>query len=120
MKLPEVLRDLVDLQVNKNNMKRLIAKICLHAGIHLIIDKRSVYQNCINYYKDQNNLVYGLCHVLQIHTSTRLDTIEYMFLLFPELYLQKPKNPVPRTMLWFYGEDRLSRIKCLERAIELL
>lgn len=138
MKLPEVQGVLVQ---QENNMKMLIKNlvtlivkgngwftkttslILLKNDLHVFskLFKRGLYRKCANTLGSiSTGKGRSLCDLLSSEfEKTPLNVCGFMWILFPELYLQKPKGK-SMYKLWFDINDTKSRIECLERAIELL
>lgn len=122
MKLPEVLVVLANLQENKNNMIKLIAKLLILFRVHIVPkeSKRKLYTKTVEYYTENRNDYYGFCLWFTLNDSDNLDVYNFMWWYYPEIYLGKPKKYYKDTTYWFTTKDGESRLKIAEKALSML
>lgn len=102
-------------------MKRLISWFLIVFNIHIIEKNYKKYKikTALNYYKyHYQNSSDGIC--FHIHQGS-YNTISYMWLYYPEIYIQKPFNK--KTNEYWFNLDKegiTKRIKILENGIKLI
>lgn len=112
-------------------MKKLISWILILLNIHLLSKKRKIeiYKKCINKYNEKHYYLNGLCYTItNEYEDEYIETHDiytdkvwlYMFLYFPEVYIQKPR--LLEHNYWFPTDEpsKYLRIKVLTNAINTI
>ena len=106
-------------------MRKLIARILVKFKIHFIPNTAEVYNKALDRFKVMKNGSPGLCNAIYYSMpegsrfKKSFKVLHFMYIFFPELYLQKPEECYSNRW-WYFPYETGPRIKCLERAIELL